>query len=76
MPDGDILHTDTVTRNARFPAARTGREHNMLGNQRGDMRFVGRGRVFHRIQSYREEAWGTTMKSSCRMPSETGIQQA
>jgi hypothetical protein len=41
MPNGDILHTDTVTRNARFATACTGRENNMLGNQRGDMLFVG-----------------------------------
>src|SRR3954453_49350 len=49
MPDGDILHTDTVARNTRFAAARTGRENNMLRNERRDMLFVGRGRVFHRV---------------------------
>ena len=41
MPNGDILHTDTVPRNARFTATCTRRENNVLGNQRGDMLFVG-----------------------------------
>src|SRR4029453_10834483 len=35
MPNGNILHTDTVTRNARFTTARTRREDNMLRNERG-----------------------------------------
>jgi hypothetical protein len=41
LPDGDVLHADTVARNTRFPAARPGREDNMLSNERRDMLFVG-----------------------------------
>ena len=41
MPNGDILHTDTVACNTRFTAARTGCEDNMLRNERRHMLFVG-----------------------------------
>ena len=41
MPEGNILHTDTVTGNLGFPAASTGGRNDILHTAQGVVRFAG-----------------------------------